>query len=175
VPGLLTLGEVQRVLQGLLAERVPVRDLGRIYEALTLRAKVSTDPEGLVEAARSGLGPALAAPYASEGVLRVITLDPMLEQSLAEHVRPADGGSQLLLDPARAERMLDSMRRTVAQAEASGKTAVLVCAPGLRPALHRTVVLSLPALPVLSYGEVTGAGLQIETVGVVTDVHAIAA
>ncbi len=88
VPGLLTLGEVQRVLQGLLAERVPVRDLSRIYEALTLRAKVSTDPEGLVEAARGGLGPALAAPYASDGVLRVITLDPMLEQSLAEHVRP---------------------------------------------------------------------------------------
>ena len=175
VPGLLTLGEVQRVLQGLLAERVPVRDLSRIYEALTLRAKVSTDPEGLVEAARSGLGPALAAPYATDGVLRVITLDPMLEQSLAEHVRPSEAGTQLLLDPARAERILESLRRTVAQGEASGKSAVLVCAPGLRPALHRTVVLSLPALPVLSYGEVTGAGLQIETVGVVTDVHAIAA
>ncbi len=56
VPGLLTLGEVQRVLHGLLAERVGVRDLGRIFEALTLRAKVSTEPEGLVEAARGSLG-----------------------------------------------------------------------------------------------------------------------
>src|SRR5690606_1395919 len=61
VPSLLSLGEVQRVLQGLLVEQVPIRDLGRIYEALTLRARVSTDPEGLVEAARGALGPALAA------------------------------------------------------------------------------------------------------------------
>src|SRR5690606_29780789 len=76
VPGLLTFGEVQRVVQGLLAERVAVRDLARIYEGLTLRAKLSTDVEGLVEAARAALGPALAAPYARDGVLRVVTLEP---------------------------------------------------------------------------------------------------
>lgn len=175
VPGLLSLGEVQRVLQGLLAERVPVRDLGRIFECLTLRAKVSTDPEGLVEAARSALGPALAAPYAQGGVLRVVTLDPVLEQSLLEAVRPADGGAQLLLDPQRADRILTTLRTKVTQAEASGREAVLVCAPALRPALRRTVALALPGLPVLSYSEVTGAGLQIETVGVVGDAHAIAA
>jgi flagellar biosynthesis protein FlhA len=174
VPGLLSLGEVQRVLQGLLAERVPVRDLGRIFEALTLKAKITTDPEVLVEAARAGLGPALAAPYASDGVLRVVTLDPALEHSLLESVRPADGGAQLLVDPTRADHLLSSLRRAVADAEAGGRQVVLVCAPALRPALRRTVVLSLPALPVLSYSEVTWAGLQIETVGVV-NVHAIAA
>ena len=59
IPGLLSLAEVQRVLQGLLAEQIPINDLPRIYEALSLRAKVSTDPEGLVEAARQALGPAL--------------------------------------------------------------------------------------------------------------------
>ncbi|WP_024286277.1 flagellar biosynthesis protein FlhA [Cellulomonas sp. KRMCY2] len=175
IPGLLALGEVQRVLQGLLTERVPVRDLGRIYEGLTLRAKVSSEPEGLVEAARASLGPALAAPYATDGVLRVVTLDPVLEQALLEAVRPAEGGSQLLLDPARADRILTSLRRTVAEGEASGREAVLVCAPALRPALRRTVVLAIPRLPVLSYSEVTGSGLQIETVGVVSDAHALAA
>ncbi|MCL3860875.1 flagellar biosynthesis protein FlhA [Actinotalea sp. K2] len=175
VPGLLTLGEVQRVLQGLLAERVAIRDLSRIYEGLTLRAKVGTDVEGLVEAARASLGPALAAPYAQDGVLRVLTLDPTLEQGLMEAVRPAEGGSQIVLDPARLDRMLLSLRSKAAQGEASGREAVLVCAPGLRPALRRTVALALPSLPVLSYSEVTGAGLQIETVGVVSDAHAIAA
>ncbi|WP_149203343.1 flagellar biosynthesis protein FlhA [Actinotalea subterranea] len=175
IPNLLTLGEVQRVLQGLLAEQVAVRDLGRIYEGLTLRAKVSTDPEGLVEAARASLGPALAAPHATDGVLRVLTLDPVLEQSLLESVRPGDGGSQLLLDPARADRILTTLRTLAAQGEASGREAVLVCAPALRPALRRTVVLAVPRLPVLSYSEATGAGLQIETVGVVSDAHAIAA
>ncbi len=63
VPGLLTLAEVQRVLQGLLVEGVPINDLQRIYEALSLRAKASTDPEGLIEAARSALGPAIAATH----------------------------------------------------------------------------------------------------------------
>ena len=63
----------------------------------------------------------------------------------------------------------------VTDAEASGREAVLVCAPGLRPALRRTVVLMLPRLPVLSYSEVTGAGLRIETVGVLSDAQAIAA
>lgn len=175
VPGLLTLGEVQRVLQGLLAERVPVRDLSRIYEGLTLRAKVSTDVEGLVEAARAALGPALAAPYAHDGVLRVITLDPSLEHALMEAVRPADGGAQVMLDPVRLDRVLGSLRRVAQQGEASGREAVLVCAPGLRPALRRTVALALPALPVLSYSEVTVAGLQIESVGVVSDAAALAA
>ena len=60
VPNLLSLGEVQRVLQGLLAEEVPILDLGHIYEALTLRAKVSTDAEGLTEAARQALGDVIA-------------------------------------------------------------------------------------------------------------------
>ena len=175
VPGLLTLGEVQRVLQGLLAERVPVRDLGRIYEGLTLRARVSTDPEGLVEAARAALGPALAAPYAHDGALGVVTFDGALEQSLLEAVRPADGGSQLLLDPVRADRLLGEVRRVVAAAESTGHEVVLVCAPGLRPALRRTVALAMPALAVLSYPEVTGSGLRIETRGVIEDAHALAA
>lgn len=175
VPGLLTLGEVQRVLQGLLAERVPVRDLPRIFEGLTLRAKVSTDPEGLVEAARAALGPALAAPYAHDGVLSVLTLDPALEQSLLEAVRQGDGGTHLLIDPAKAERLLTSLRTGVATAEASGHEVVLVCAPALRAALRRTVALGLPGLAVLSYAEVTGAGLQIETMGVIEDAHALAA
>ncbi|NLE72521.1 MAG: FHIPEP family type III secretion protein [Actinomycetales bacterium] len=175
VPGLLSLGEVQRVLQGLLAERVPIRDLGRIYEGLTLRAKVSTDPESLVEAARAALGPALAAPYARDGALSVVTLDGALEQSLLEAVRPADGGTQLLLDPARADRLLGEVRRVVAAAESSGHEVVLVCAPSLRPALRRTVALALPRLAVLSYPEVTGSGLRIETRGVIEDAHALAA
>lgn len=175
VPGLLSLGEVQRVLQGLLAEQVPVRDLGRIYEGLTLRAKVSTDPEGLIEAARAALGPALAAPHSRDGALGVVTLDGALEQSLLESVRPGPDGSQLLLDPIRADRLLSGARRVVSAAENAGHEVVLVCAPGLRPALRRTVSLGMPGLAVLSYPEVTNSGLRIETRGVIEDAHALAA
>ena len=175
VPGLLSLGEVQRVLQGLLDEQVPIRDLGRIYEALTLRAKVSTDVGGLVSAARTALGSALAAPYGHDGVLRVIVLDPTLEQQLVESLRPADGGMQVMLDPVRVDSVLASVRISVAAGEAAGFPIVLTCAPALRTALRRLVVLASPELPVLSYTEVTGSGLRIETVGTVRDAHAIAA
>ena len=175
VPSLLSLGEVQRVLQGLLSEEVPIRDLGRIYEALALRARVSTEPEGLVESARAALGPALAASYVQDGVIRVLTLDPALEQSLVESLRPGDGGTHLLVDPNRLDAMLGQLRTAIAAAEADGRAVVLVCAPAIRPALHRLVALGLPRLPVLSYAEVTGAGVSVETVGVVRGDHAIAA
>jgi len=175
VPGLLTLGEVQRVLQGLLSEEVAIRDLSRIYEALTLRAKTSTELEGLVEAARAALGPALTAQHTQDGVLRVVTLDPALEQSLVEQLRPSESGSQLLVEPDRLESILSQLRTVVGAAEAAGHPVALVCAPALRPALRRLVMLGQTRTAVLSYSEVTGAGVQIETVGVVSGVHTIAA
>ena len=175
VPGMLSLGEVQRVLQGLLVEKVAIRDLPRIFEGLTLRAKVSTDPEGLIEAARVALGPAVSAPYVHDGVLRVITLEPVLEQQLLEARRPSDDGTQLVIDPDRIERLLNSVRDRVQELEISGREAVVACAPGLRPALRRTIALALPQQPVLSYGEVTCAPVQVETVGTVSDAAALAA
>ncbi|MBO0901257.1 FHIPEP family type III secretion protein [Cellulomonas sp. zg-ZUI22] len=175
VPSLLSLGEVQRVLQGLLTEEVAIRDLGRIYEALTLRARVSTEAEGLVEAARAALGPALAAPYVQEGVLRVLTLEPLLEHQLAESLRHGEQGSQLLVDPQRLDTVLQQLRAAVGRAEAEGRGVVLACSPAIRPALRRLVALADARLPVLSYTEVTAAGVQVDTVGVVNGDHAIAA
>ncbi len=175
VPSLLSLGEVQRVLQGLLLEEVPIRDLGRIYEALTLRARTGTDPEGLVEAARLALGPALAAPFVQDGRLRVLTLDPVLEHHLAEQLRPGEQGTQLLVDPQRLDGMLTQLRNAVGRAEAEGRGVVLACAPAIRPALRRLVMLGPTRVPVLSYSEVTAAGVDVETAGVVSGDHAIAA
>ncbi|MFJ3027638.1 flagellar biosynthesis protein FlhA [Curtobacterium sp. NPDC087080] len=175
VPGMLSLAEVQRVLQGLLAERVPINDLGRICEALTLRAKVSTDPEGLVEAARAALGPALPARHAEAGTLRVIMIDPLLEQSMLEGLRPSEQGTQIVLDAHRIEQVLGSLRDAVRSVEEQGLSAVLVCAPQLRPAVHRMVSAQANGLPVLSYQEATAAGSTIETVGVVRAADPIAA
>ncbi|QSB22337.1 flagellar biosynthesis protein FlhA [Curtobacterium sp. 24E2] len=175
VPGMLSMAELQRVLQGLLAERVPINDLGRICEALTLRAKASTDPEGLVEAARAALGPALAARYTDQGTLRVIMIDPLLEQSMLEGLRPSEQGSQIVLDAHRIEQVLGSVRDAVRSVEDQGLSAVLVCAPQLRPAVHRMVAAQSNGLPVLSYQEATAAGSTIETVGVVRAADPIAA
>jgi flagellar biosynthesis protein FlhA len=166
-PALLSLAEVQRVLQGLLAEQVPINDLPRIYESLSLRAKVSTDPEGLVEAARAALGPALLASHLDGDNLRVIMIDPLLEQSMLEGLRPSDQGTQILMNQSALESVLGSVRESVERIEANGQSAVLVCAPALRPAIRRLVSAQSDGLPVLSYQEVTSANVVIETVGVV--------
>ncbi|MCV0001847.1 flagellar biosynthesis protein FlhA [Mobiluncus mulieris] len=173
IPAMLSLGEVQVVLQGLLEEQVPILDLPRIFEALSVRAKQTTDPEQLIEAARAELGPSIVSKYVMEGVLRVITLDPMFEQSLLETVRPGDEGSQLALDPDRMEDFLNQTREVTEQAEQSGFSVVLVCAPVLRPALRKLVNLGIARLPVLSYTEVSGAKVMIETMGTISGSHAI--
>jgi flagellar biosynthesis protein FlhA len=167
VPGLLSLAEVQRVLQGLLVEQVAINDLPRIYEALSLRAKVSNDPEGLIEAARQALGPALTSRHLDGALLRVIMIDPGLEQSMLESMRPSELGTQLLLDQNAIESILTSLKETVMRLESAGHSAVLVCAPALRPAVRRLVSAQSNGLPVLSYQEVTAANADIETVGVV--------
>src|SRR5690606_694321 len=137
-PGLLSLAEIQRVLQGLLSERIPINDLGRIYEALALRAKTSTEPEGLVEAARAALGPAVAARFADGGVLRVIMIAPLLEQAMLENLRAGDEGAQIVFDPQRMEAVVESVKQAVAAASERGEP-VLVCAPALRTAVRRMV------------------------------------
>jgi flagellar biosynthesis protein FlhA len=166
-PALLSLAELQRVLRGLLGEGVAINDLPRIYEALSLRARVSTEAEGLVEAARQALGPAVATGYADDGVLRVITIDPMLEQSMLEGLRPSDQGSQILLDVGRVEFILSSLADTLRAVEERGHRAVVVCAPSLRPAVHRLLASRVKAVVVLSYLEATAADLRIDTVGVI--------
>ena len=175
IPNVLSLGEVQRVLQGLLREGVPIRDLARIYEALSLRAKTSTNPEGLIEAARSALAPTISAQHAQDGVLRVVTIEPVLEHALLEGLRPGENVSQILLDPHRVDAMMRSYAAIKIESENQGHVPVLVCAPAIRPALHHLIALQQGEAPVLSYAEVTGSGLRVETVGVVRDAEAIAA
>ena len=105
----------------------------------------------------------------------MLTLDPTLEQTLLEGLRPAEGGTQLMVDPSIMEQVLAQLQHAVHKAEAAGKPVVLTCAPAIRPALHRLVALALPRLAVLSYPEVTGAGVAVETAGVVSGGRAIAA
>lgn len=166
-PSPLSLAEVQRVLQGLLAERVPITDLPRIYEAVSLRAKTTTDPELLVEAARDALGAVLPAAFAEEGVLRVVMIDPLLEQRMLEGLRPGEQGSQILLPPETIEQVLAGVRARIRSADIDGGRAVLVCAPALRPAIHRLVAAQAPGTPVLSYQQASAGGAAIETVGVI--------
>ncbi|MFE6967037.1 flagellar biosynthesis protein FlhA [Agromyces sp. NPDC057679] len=167
-PAPLSLAEVQRVLQGLLSELVPINDLGRIYEALSLRAKAPADAEQLIEAARTALGPAVAAQHVNDGALNVVTIDPLLEQQMMEGLRPTDQGSQILLAPESISGVIASVRSNLDAAEQEGLTPVVVCAPALRPAVRRMITAQKPGVTVLSYSEATASGnVAINTVGVI--------
>ncbi len=165
-PTQLPLGEVQRVLRALLEERVPIRDLVRIFEALSIRAAASKDLDGLVEAARAALDPALAAPYVVDGVLHTISFEPVLEQRMLEGLRPTDQGAIIVLDPDTAQHVLLGLTQAAHAAENTDVRPVLVCAPALRAAVRRLVAPAVERLPVLSSAGL-GAAREVRSVAVV--------
>ena len=169
-PAQLSLGEIHRVLQSLLDEQVSIRDLARIFEAVSLRARIGKDVDGLVEAARETLGPAVVAPYIADGTISVISFEPLLEQRLLEALRVGENGGFLALDVDLSQTLLNQIATLGQQAEDQNLTPVLVCAPQVRAAVRRLTGPSLPRLPVLSYGELTGP-VQIRSVGVVDGQH----
>ncbi|RBY74361.1 flagellar biosynthesis protein FlhA [Geodermatophilus sp. TF02-6] len=172
-PTLLTLGEIQRVLHGLLAENVSIRDLVRIFEALSVRARVSPDADGLVEAARAALGSAISHPYVTpDDRLHVMTLDPAFEQRLLEAVRHSEAGQVLALDAGTVDALVNGCTGLLSDAERLGLSPVLVCSPQVRGALSRLMRQVLPRLPVVSYTEVSRTA-QIESLGVVNGALAV--
>ncbi|QBR92388.1 flagellar biosynthesis protein FlhA [Nocardioides euryhalodurans] len=163
----LSLGEVQRVLQSLLDEQVAIRDLVRIYEALSLKAQVTKDLDALVDAARAALGPAIVAPHLVEGTVHVVSFEPTLEQRMLESLRHGEQGGMLALDAAVGQSLLVELSELTTDAENRDVRPVLVCAPQLRSAVRRLVAPGLPTLSVLSYTEMVGAR-QVRSVGVVS-------
>ncbi len=161
-----SLAEVQGVLRDLLDEGVPVRDLVRILEAVTSKARETRQREALVEAARGVLGAAISTGAATAGRLAALTFDPLLEQSLLEAVRAGDAGSWLAIDGLRIEGLLTAAAGALAAAEAQGHRPVLVCSAALRPAVRRLLAPSRPDLRVLAYPDLART-LHVEPVGVI--------
>jgi flagellar biosynthesis protein FlhA len=161
-----SLGEVQAVLRMLLDEGVGIRNLVKIFEVISEKAKTNRDPETISEAVRTNLGPAISAAHAIDGRLPVVTVDPLVEHMLLESLRAGDQGTFLSLDPDTAERLVVDIARTSEAAEQSGEQPVLVCSSQIRPALRRLIRSTAPRLAVLSYSEL-GSQLKLENVGVV--------
>lgn len=167
VPDLVTVGEIQRVLQALLKEGVSIRDLGAIVEAIGDRARVTRDPNLLAEYARQTLGRAIVGPHLDEeSRLRAIALDPEIEQEIAESITATADGEYLAMDPNRAQSLVTALQAQSEQPIPGGRRPVLLCSSRIRRHLRRLVEQSVPQLPVCAYTEVA-PGVTVETVGVV--------
>ncbi len=169
VPDVLSLGEIQRVLQSLLSEGVSIRDLGAIVESVGDKARITRDPSLLAEYARQALGRAITAPHLDPlQKLRVITLDPTVEQELATSITQTSDGEYLAMEPIRAQAVLTAVKSQSDQASArGGMRPVLLCSARVRRHVRRLVEASVPHLPVCSYNEVA-PGISVETIGVVS-------
>ena len=167
VPDVLSLGEVQRVLQSLLREGISIRDLGSVLEAIGDKARLTRDPAMLAEYARQALGRTIVAPYLdNEGTLRVIAIDPQVEQGMAEALVQTADGEFLAMDPAQAASIVETASQQVDLAIATGARPVLLCSARVRRHLRALCEQRLPQLAVCSYNEIP-AGIGVETTGVI--------
>ncbi len=150
-PKALPLSVVVRVLQNLLVERIPIRQLRKIVEALVEHAPHSQDPAALTAAVRTSLGRFIVQEIAGMSPeLPVFTLAPQLERVLQDSTQ----GNGVALEPGLAERLHQSVAECVGKQEARNEPAVVLVPGTVRAALARLVRHSVPSLSVLAYGEV---------------------
>jgi len=152
IPKVVSIGDVQRVLRNLLRERVPIRDLTSVLEAMADVAASTKDVDVMTEHVRSSLGRAICRMYQNDkGELPAISFAPSLEERLAQSVVRTDQGAVLAIDPAEAQRLATRIARAL---EAAVAQPVLLCTPALRPHLWRLFSRVLPQVGVISHSEV---------------------
>jgi len=167
VPDLMSVGEIQKVLQHLLRENVPVKDIISILEALGDGVRVNKDMDFLIEHVRQALARSICRSLLNaENKLQVITLHPKLEQLLSDAIQPTQLGSYPVLEPGLARRVLDSIAGTLEKALGHGYSPVLLCSARLRLPLRRFIARQMPATAVLSMNEIIPE-IEIEAVGTV--------
>ncbi|WP_027147339.1 flagellar biosynthesis protein FlhA [Methylobacter marinus] len=166
VPKTLPLGVVVKVLQNLLQERIPIRDMRSIAETLAEYGGKSQDPDILTSAVRTSLGRLIVHEIGgARNELPVITLDHELEQLLHKSLQTASE-SGVGIEPGLAEQMHQSLQDSVQKMEMEGQTAVLLVSSYIRPWLARFVRHSISGLHVLAYSEIP-ADRQIKVVSTV--------
>jgi len=156
-PGLLSLGGIQKVLQNLVRERVPVRDLLTILETLADYAPLTKDPDLLTEYVRQRLARTIMKPYLTpDKKLHVVMVGADVEQAVTSAVRDTDHGSYLAMEPSMVERITKALRKVLERAGAEVTTPVLLASPRIRRHLRRLSERFQPEVAVLSDTEIAG-------------------
>lgn len=164
-PKVLGLGEVQRVLQNLLREGIPIRDLATILEAITDAGSLTRDVNALTEAARTALARTICAGLATEsGELTVLTLAPHLERQFAERFGLNGSPQTQALEPEFGRTLLEKIEAAIQAAVLSQP--VILCSAAVRPHLRRLTVRFLPDLAVIAHSEVA-PNVRLVSIGTV--------
>lgn len=167
IPAQLNVGQVQRILQNLLAEGISIRNLAGILEKVSDHAGVTKNPDELSEHARRSLGPQIIKPYQGQnGSLQAITLDPRLEQQIAQGVRQSPTEVSLMMEPKLARHVVDTLSQRIQQLLTSGQPPIVMCAPQIRLAFRRFFETTFADLTVLSYSEVPSR-IEIQNAGII--------
>lgn len=168
VPGLLTVGEVQKVIQGLLKEHVPVRDLLTIFEALADAAHYSKDSDYLLEQARHALSRTICHQYEiADKQLKVITLHPKLEQDIVDSIQETRLGVYPVLEPRATRQMLERLQSLVEKLTLRGITPIVLCSPRCRLPFRKLIERYHPDMAILSLNEIP-PDFEVEVIGTVT-------
>jgi flagellar biosynthesis protein FlhA len=167
IPAQLNVGQVQRILQNLLAEGVSIRNLAGILEKVSDYASVTKNPDELSEHARRALGSQIIKPFQGDkGGLQAITLDPRLEQQMAQCLRQTPTEISLTLEPKLARHVMDSLSQRIQQLLTAGLPPVVMCAPQIRLGFRRFFETAFSELTVLSYAEIPPR-VEIQNAGIV--------
>lgn len=168
IPNLLSIGEVQKVLQNLLMERVPIRDLVTILESLADNAVNTKDIELLTEYVRFSLGRTICKNLIDENkTIKVLTLHPNIEQMISDSIQKSFQGSYPALSPDVTKNIFESIQTNIDISNFNNNQPVILCSPRIRPAFRKLTEIVFPNITVLSMNEVP-TDIQIETLGMVT-------
>lgn len=167
IPDILRLGEVQKVLQNLLKENIPINDLVTILETLADYGNTTKDTEMLTEYVRQALNRTVVKQHLDgAGVLQVVTIMPDTEEMISRSIQKSSAGSIPVLQPDVVTRLFDSITTIQNQLQARGIPHVLLASPKIRPAMKNLISYNFPDVAVLSLNEVPN-DVAIETVGMV--------
>ena len=168
VPKLLSIGEIQKVLQNLLSEGISIRDLVTIFETLADHASGTRDTDILTEYVRQSLKRAISGKYFSPNeVTNVITLDPVVEQEIMGAVKNTEQGSYLALDPERVKKIIGSLTEQLKKLEDMGRNPIIITSPIVRLYFKKLASDYFKDIIVISYNEVE-SNVELQSVGMVT-------
>lgn len=167
IPDLMSLGEVQKVLQNLLRERVPIKDLVTILETLADYGVSTKDIELLTEYVRFSLSRSIVLPYLNENrMLNVITIHPKLEQYIGDNIQKSIQGSFPAIDPNINTKILEIIHEQVERLSMQQIQPIILASPKIRAPFRRMIEMAFPNIAVLSLNEIPNS-IEIEAVGMV--------